>query len=418
MEFINPVSRILMGNIPTVRFLTSQFAISSVTASLLLSTMVRLSTFFTLAILAVSTMAVSAHSVQPPHTQSVMELEQHRLFQADSHRLLQACKNSAQARRLQERNVARRAATLENLQARRRLGGVQLDTPAPTTQHQSSLAIDNVADVNASDLFGSDVKCVLEPEVTEGPYYVSGEFIRQDVTEGQQGIRLYAEMQFVDVNTCEPVDDLYVDFWHCNATGVYSGVVANGNGDISDASNINNTAFRGLSPTDEDGLVSFTSVFPGHYTGRATHIHILGTYNGTVLKNNTYSGGVGAHVGQLFFDQDLISKVEATGAYATNTQELTLNANDNIYSESAATGFDPIMEYTLLGASVEDGIFAWISVGVDMRMAKSVSAASTITTNGGVANTNSMGPPGGMGSGSGFPSGSWGPPPDSDVTQP
>ncbi|ETM03088.1 hypothetical protein L917_00664 [Phytophthora nicotianae] len=359
-------------------------------------------------------MTLSAHSVQQPHTQPVMELEQRRLFQSDSHRLLQTCKNSAQARRLQGHNAARRAATLESMQTHRRLGGgggVQLDTPAPTTEHQSRLLINNVTDVNAIDLFGSDVKCVLEPEVTEGPYYVSGEFIRQDVTEGQQGITLYAELQFVDVNTCEPVGDLYVDFWHCNATGVYSGVVANGNGHISDTSNINNTAFRGLASTDEDGIVSFTSVFPGHYTGRATHIHILGSYNGTVLKNNTYSGGVGAHVGQLFFDQDLISKVEATGVYATNTQELTLNANDNIYSESSTTGFDPIMEYTLLGDSVQDGIFAWISVGVDMTTAKSVNAASTITANGGVANANTMGPPGRMGSGS------WGPPPDSDITQ-
>uniref|UniRef100_H3GVM6 Intradiol ring-cleavage dioxygenases domain-containing protein n=1 Tax=Phytophthora ramorum TaxID=164328 RepID=H3GVM6_PHYRM len=383
--------------------------------------MIRLSVFFTLAAIVASAMMVSAHSVQQPYTQSVMDPAQRRLFQTSSHRSLQACKDSPQARRLQEHNVDRRAAMFENLQARRRLGGYAKtgisDTPAPTTEHQSSLWINDVSDVNASVLFGSDVKCVLEPEVTEGPYYVNGEFIRSDVTENQEGISLFAELQFVDVNTCEPVDNLYVDFWHCNATGVYSGVVANGNGDTSDASNINNTAFRGLAPTDDNGIVTFTSVFPGHYTGRATHIHILGSYNGTVLKNNTYSGGVGAHVGQLFFDQDLITKVEATGVYATNTLDVTLNDNDNIYQESADTGFDPIMEYTLLGDTVEDGIFAWISVGVDMTLAKSVSAASTITANGGVANANSMGPPG---SGSGFPpmgSGSWGPPPDSDATQ-
>lgn len=349
-------------------------------------------------------MTASAHPAQ--QTQSVVEIVQRHLFQTESHRSLRACKDFPQARKLLERNVVRRAATLENLQARRRLGGyadvtqTQVDdTPAPTTEHQSSLEIDDVTDVDASVLFGGEVKCVLEPEVTEGPYYVNGEFIRSDVTEGQAGISLYAELQFVDVNTCKPVENLYVDFWHCNATGVYSGVVANGNGDTADATNINNTAFRGLAPTDVDGLVSFTSVFPGHYTGRATHIHILGSYNGTVLKNNTYSGGVGAHVGQLFFDQDLISQVEAAGVYATNTQEITLNANDNIYNESATTGFDPVMEYTLLGDAVEDGVFAWISVGVDMTLAKSVSAASTITANGGVANANSMGPP----SGSRFP---------------
>ncbi|KAE8881913.1 hypothetical protein PF005_g15831 [Phytophthora fragariae] len=385
--------------------------------------MIRLSTIFVLATVTVSAMTTYAHPIgQQPHTQSVMEHAQRRLFQTDSHRSLQGCKDSPQARKLQERNAARRATTMENLQARRRLGGyahtsqTKGDTVAPATEYESNLVIKDVSDVNASVLFGSDVKCVLEPEVTEGPNYVNGEFIRTDVREGQEGVSLYAELQFVGVNTCEPVSNLFVDFWHCNATGVYSGVVANGNGDTSDASNINNTAFRGLAPTDVDGVVTFSSVFPGHYTGRATHIHVLGSYNGTVLKNNTYSGGVGAHVGQLFFDQALISEVEAAGVYATNTQEITLNANDNIYNQSAATGFDPIMEYALLGDTVDDGIFAWISVGVDMTLAKSVSAASTITAKGGVANANSMGPPG-SGSWGPMGSGSWGPPPGSDATQ-
>ncbi|RLN94698.1 hypothetical protein BBJ28_00007737 [Nothophytophthora sp. Chile5] len=378
--------------------------------------MTQFTTFLTLAALAASALTASAHPGQQPYTHSETELAQRRLFQADGHRSLAACKDSPQARELQERAAARRAATLDRLRAERRLGGyadvsqTSVDTPAPTTEHQSSLQISSAADVTASELFGDDVKCILEPEVTEGPYYVNGEFIRSDIRESQQGVDLYAELQIVDVNTCEPVENLYVDFWHCNATGVYSGVVANGNGDTSDASNINNTAFRGLAPTDADGLVGFTSVFPGHYTGRATHIHILGSYNGTVLDNSTYSGGVGAHVGQIFFDQDLISQVEATGVYATNTQDLTLNAGDNIYAESAATGFDPVVEYALLGDTVADGIFAWISVGVDMTLAKSVSAASTITATGGVANPNAMGPPSG--------SGSWGPPPaDQTPTQ-
>ncbi|KAF4317574.1 hypothetical protein BBO99_00006804 [Phytophthora kernoviae] len=377
--------------------------------------MVQLTAFFSLATLAVSVLTASAHPNQQPRTHSVAEVAQRRLFQSNSHRALQTCKDSPQTRQLHDRNIARRTATLNNLRAQRRLGGyadvsqTDIEAPSPTTEHQSSLEIDDITDVDTNALFGDDVKCILEPEVTEGPYYVNGELIRSNVTEGQAGVSLYVELQFVDVNTCEPVDNLFVDFWHCNSTGVYSGVVANGNGDTSDTSNINNTALRGLAPTDSEGLVSFTSLFPGHYTGRATHIHILASYNGTILKNNTYSGGVGAHVGQLFFDQDLISEVEATSMYATNTQQLTLNANDNIYNESTVTSFDPVMEYVLLGDTVEDGIFAWISVGVDMTLAKSVSAASTITAAGGVASPNAMGPPSG--------SGSWGPPPDNDPTQ-
>src|SRR5947208_3585985 len=101
-----------------------------------------------------------------------------------------------------------------------------------------------------------------------------------------------------------------LDFWHCNSTGVYSGIIANGNGDQSDATNINNTFLRGLQPTEYDGVAQFTTLFPGHYTGRAPHIHVMAHFNGTILPNSTYSGGTVSHIGQLFFDQSLISEVE------------------------------------------------------------------------------------------------------------
>lgn len=72
-------------------------------------------------------------------------------------------------------------------------------------------------------------------------------------------------------------------------------------------------------------------------------------------------------------------------------------------SEEAAD-MDPVMEYVLLGDSVEDGLLAWISVGVDTTAAYSVSSAATWTSHGGVENPNSgIGggfPPGGVPSGS------------------
>uniref|UniRef100_H3H631 Pectate lyase n=1 Tax=Phytophthora ramorum TaxID=164328 RepID=H3H631_PHYRM len=48
----------------------------------------------------------------------------------------------------------------------------------------------------------------LEPEVTQGPYYVNGELVRSDVREDQEGVDLYADVQIIDVNTCEPVNFL------------------------------------------------------------------------------------------------------------------------------------------------------------------------------------------------------------------
>lgn len=68
-------------------------------------------------------------------------------------------------------------------------------------------------------------------------------------------------------------------------------------------------------------------------------------------------------MGQLFFDQDLITAVSTADVYKTNTQTVT---RDSILAGAAANEFDPFVEYIYLGDSVEDGIFAWISVGVDM----------------------------------------------------
>jgi protocatechuate 3,4-dioxygenase beta subunit len=219
------------------------------------------------------------------------------------------------------------------------------------------------------------------------------------VIETQEGVDLVLDFQVVDVNTCEPVPNVYLEAWHCNATGVYSGIVASGNGDSSDETNIDKTFLRGIQLTDSDGVAQFESIFPGHYTSRATHIHVMVHTNATELANSTLgtASTTASHVGQTFFDQDLISLVEATAPYNTNTQDLTTNADDTILSEEADEGVDPLMDYTLLGDDVTDGIFAWISFGINGTSSYSVTPAATYYASGGVENESSGG---GMGGGS------------------
>jgi protocatechuate 3,4-dioxygenase beta subunit len=94
------------------------------------------------------------------------------------------------------------------------------------------------------------------------------------------------------------------DLWNCNATGVYSGVQAEGNGNDEDDSNLNATYLRGISKANCDGVVQFTTLFPGHYDGRTNHHHMIAHLNATVLPNNTLTGGTVPHITQLFWDQD------------------------------------------------------------------------------------------------------------------
>lgn len=159
---------------------------------------------------------------------------------------------------------------------------------------------------------------------------------------------------------------------------MYGGVIANGNGVGSkDPSNAYNTMLRGLQHTDSEGVAQFTTVFPGHYTGRAVHIHVIAHLNATVLSNGKYSGGTNAHVGQLFFDQNLITEVGAVSPYSTNTQSLTTNAADSIFLQEAASS-DPVVEYSLLGSSVSDGIFGWVAFGINVSKTVSVNAAASL----------------------------------------
>lgn len=94
-----------------------------------------------------------------------------------------------------------------------------------------------------------------------------------------------------------------------------------------------------------------------------------------------------AHVGQLFFDQDLISTIEKNAPYTANTQPLTQNTDDWILLQEQGK-IDPFVEYVFLGDDPTDGIFGWISMGMDGREDKNVMPAAYYTENGGVENPN------------------------------
>lgn len=130
--------------------------------------------------------------------------------------------------------------------------------------------------------------------------------------------------------------------------------------------------------------------------------HINSTIN---EKNQTLTGGHVSHVGQLFFDQKLITDAESVEPYLTNTQELLLNADDRIFAQEAANS-DPVLNYVYLGDSVEEGVFAWVTVGIDPNAVTTPHAAASFGDNGGVANpAGGGGRPGGSLPSGGFPGG-------------
>ncbi|KAJ5690048.1 aromatic compound dioxygenase [Penicillium macrosclerotiorum] len=339
---------------------------------------------------------------------------QKRQFKQNVRRGLERCAKRFEASGLNARAEARRR-DLYNMH-RRHVKARDTSDVLSTSHLVDDSSI--TSSTSADSLFSTSSTCVLNPEGETGPYYVKGELIRSDIQEDEDGVPVIFDIQFVDVDTCEAIEDLYADVWSCNATGVYSGVVATGNGNTADTSNLDATFLRGIQATDSDGVVSFSTLFPGHYSGRTTHHHIVAHLDVTVLSNGTISGGTVAHIGQLFWDQDLIDEVEATSPYSTNTVTLTTNAEDRVFSdETEDSTSDPVLNYVWLGDSLSDGLLGWTTVAVDTSATYDPNYSFVYTSSGGVAesgggsdtSSSGSGSSGSGSSGSGGSGGSSGP---------
>src|SRR5437879_5220532 len=99
-----------------------------------------------------------------------------------------------------------------------RLGGL-----LATALGAAGLKIDNSDGAGPAGVASGAVSCVLTPEQTEGPYYIAGEKLRRNITEGRPGTPLALRLGVVDASTCKPIKGAIVDIWHADAGGAYSG---------------------------------------------------------------------------------------------------------------------------------------------------------------------------------------------------
>lgn len=191
--------------------------------------------------------------------------------------------------------------------------------------------------------------CVVAAEETAGPYTdITGmvnnqAFYRRDIRESRPGTLLTLTLTIVNVrNNCNPVANANVEIWQCDATGFYSEYSQpgyNGTGQ---------TYLRGLQTSDASGRVTFVTVYPGWYMGRATHIHV-----------KVYAGGVAAKTTQIAFPEEISAEVYRTGVYAGKGQNTTRNTTDNVFSDGTAT------EMASVAGSPSAGYTGTLTIGIN-----------------------------------------------------
>jgi protocatechuate 3,4-dioxygenase beta subunit len=184
----------------------------------------------------------------------------------------------------------------------------------------------------------TNASCTVTPTETIGPYPSRSDMFRSDVRENRQGTALTLTINVVNVNNaCAAVSGAEVEIWHVDAAGDYSQY----------GSQTAATFLRGIQTTNAAGEVTFTTIYPGWYQGRATHIHVEVTIGGRSVK-----------VTQMAFPEPINNAVHTSGVYASRGTNPMSNQSDGIFSDSLSS------ELVTPSGSPSSGYSATFQVGI------------------------------------------------------
>lgn len=168
------------------------------------------------------------------------------------------------------------------------------------------------------------VDCNVFPKETKGPFPTKtpAEMVKSNITSDRKGVALLINFTILDKNnSCKPLAGAHVDVWHCDKDGNYSEY---GNHPMQRNDMTAEHFLRGRQTTDANGQVSFLSIYPGWYRGRAPHIHL------EIFDNS----GRSLLVTQVAFPEDVSGKVYSSSLYAPRGQADTPNKQDGIFRDS------------------------------------------------------------------------------------
>ncbi len=186
-------------------------------------------------------------------------------------------------------------------------------TPQPTQPQQVQNSPSSTAPAvstaeNAPDLTATtapaqtELSCTapaeVTPPLTEGPFYTPGSPQRTNlIEEGMPGERIIIRGYVLDRN-CQPVSNVWLDFWQADANGAYDNA---------------GYTLRGQQYSDAQGRFVLETVLPGEYPGRTPHIHVkVQPPGGDMLTTQLFFPGAAGNETDRIFDQCLLVVVRSS----------------------------------------------------------------------------------------------------------
>lgn len=166
------------------------------------------------------------------------------------------------------------------------------------------------------------------------------------------GVPLTITLTLSNTNSsCASLAGYAVYIWHCSRDGLYS---------LYSSGITGENYLRGLQVTDSSGSVTFSSIFPGCYSGRMPHIHFE-VYS-SLSAAITNPAGDQVLTSQIALPRDICSTVYASTGYSasvTNLANISF-ATDNVFSDGTST------EMATVTGSVSAGYAASLAVGISV----------------------------------------------------
>ena len=213
------------------------------------------------------------------------------------------------------------------------IGATSVPAILAACQKEDAIAAGTTTSTGNSTTSGSsNSDCAVTPTETAGPFPTKNpsSLVNGNIVGDRTGVAMSMNITVKNTNNnCAVLEGAIVDVWHCDKDGYYSEYGGSG----MQSANFQSVHFlRGRQTTDSNGSVKFTSIFPGWYNGRATHIHVH-IYSKT---------GQSLLITQIAFPEGATSAVNivntqgASQGYTKGMSGYTYNASDNVFRDGVS----------------------------------------------------------------------------------